>query len=233
MMRFPRIPFPVVLTGAVVGMALYACGSDGPGFGGGGNSHDETWIPGKDDTATGDTGGDDSALEDSVVVDETAVEDTYIEDTSPPYDGEGYDRGDVAYNLKALDHTGSEWSLYHHGGSPVVLVFGYAQSFTFQEICGFLPSLAEEYGSHGLTTAVLLFGDDSGSEVDQADADAWAQTYGLDTVLFDDEGEIAGTWANTTEVKTFLIDGDMVIDWTNSESTSEEQLSQKIGDLVY
>ena len=139
----------------------------------------------------------------------------------------------MAYNLVAPDQGDGTWRLYQHAGNPVVLVFGYAQSYTFQEICGFISTLQDEFGSYNLTTAVMLFSDETGSEVDRSDAGNWATVYGLDTVLYDPDLDIRGTWATATEVKTFLIDGDMVIDWTNGESTSEEQLRQQIGDLVY
>ncbi len=233
MTRIPRIPFPLILTGAVVGMVLYACGSDGPKFGGGGNSNDETWIPGSDDTAvdTGDT-AEDTGI-DTDTVDDTGIDDTAVEDTAPPYEGEGYERGDVAHNLVAPDNNGGTFRLYEHGGSPVVLVFGYAQSYTFQEICGYLPGLASDFASDGVATAVLLFSDETGSAMSEEDASNWASLYGLDNVLYDPDLDIRGTWANATEVKTYLIDQDMVIEWTNNESTSEEQLRQKIEDLVY
>lgn len=228
-MQFTRIPFPLVPAGITVAMVLYACGQGGPSFGPGGSSHDDSKVPsGSDDTAedTAEDTGTDSAADDTG---DTAP----VIDTSPPYTGEGYNRGDVAYNLVAPDHNGNTWRLYQHDGAPVVLVFGFGQSYTFQEICGWLPALEREFSSYGVEFATMLFLDPAGVDATETSAAGWADFYGLSTVLYDPDYEVRGSWASTTQVKTYLLDGDMVIQWTNVESTSQEQLRQEIGDLVY
>jgi hypothetical protein len=232
MKPLPRIPFPIALAGLTVATVLYACGQGRPGFGNGGDPLDDSKLPDPTDD-TGDTGADDTAMDDTAVED-SAVEDTAPPvDTSPPFLGEGYDRGDVAYNLVAPDQFGTDWRLYDFSGDPTVLVFGYAQGPTFQDICSWLPEIQAEYASYGLDIAVVLFLDEMGLNADQADASAWANTYDLGTVLYDPDEEIRNVWASTQQVKTYLIDGEMVIRWTNLESTSREQLRQAIGDLVY
>jgi hypothetical protein len=231
-----KIPFPVMMAGVTLGMVLYACGSDGPGFGGGGSSIDDTLhTPGgdTDETDTGDTGEADTG-DTSEPIDTSEPDDTAPPvDTSPPYTGEGYGRGDVAYNLVAPSHVGVEWNLYEHGGRPVVLVLGYGQSYTFQDICSWLPEIRSEFSSYGVETAVMLYLDEYGADADQEAAARWAAAYGLNVVLYDPDYEVRGAWSNTTQVKTYLIDEDMVITWDNLESTSREQLRQQIGDLVY
>jgi hypothetical protein len=232
MKYLPRIPFPLIPAGVTVAMVLYACGQDGPGFGPGGSSHDDSKIPDPVDTDQ-DTGSDstvDSFTDDTA--DDTG-DTTQVIDTSPPFDGEGYDRGDVAYNLVAPDHHGGEWRLYQQAGRPVVVVLGYAQSYTFQDICSWLPEIEAEFSSYHLQTAVMLYLDPTGVDADQEDAIGWAEYYGLSWVLYDPDHDVRGSWSTATQVKTFLIDGDMVIQWNNSESTSQEQLRQEIGDLVY
>ncbi len=226
-----RIPFPLLAASAAVAMVLYACGDGGPGFGNGGTSRDDSKIPSTDDTGGDDTGTPDSALDDTGLIEtgDTAP----VIDTSPPYVGEGYDRGDVAYNLVAPDNHGGTWRLYQQAGRPVVLVLGYAQSYTFQEICSWLPALEDEFSAFGLQTAVMLYLDPTGMDAEEEDAMAWANTYGLSDVLYDPDSEIRGEWSSATQVKTYLLDGDMVIQWTNMESTSQEQLRQEIGDIVY
>ncbi len=230
MKRFP-IPFPIVLAGVSVAMVLYACGQDGPGFGPGGTSSDDSLVPSGDDTGepddTGDTGADDTQ-----VVDDTGDTAPVI-DTSPPYEGEGYNRGDVAYNLVAPDQYDNTWRLYQHDGAPVVLVFGYGQSYNFQDICSWLPDIQSEFSSYGVDVAVMMFLDPAWVDTTAGTARGWAETYDLDTVLYDPDAEARYDWASPTQVRTYLIDGDMLIQWTNDEATSQEQLRQKIGDLVY
>ena len=233
MKPLPRIPFPLLPAGVVVALALYACGQDGPGFGPGGSSSDDSKITPPEETGdTGDTGAPDSQPEETGIVDDTGDTTTPI-DTSPPYDGEGYDRGDVAFNLRAPNQFGTEWSLYQQAGHPTVIVLGYAVSYNFQDICTWLPELDSEFSSYGLETAVMLFLDTTGTAADMDDASAWASTYDLSTVLYDRDSTVEGEWGSTTQVKTYLIDGDMVIQWNNTESLSQEQLRQEIGDLVY
>jgi hypothetical protein len=225
-----RSPSRPLLYGFVAVLALYACGKGNGGFGHGGTDHNDTWIPG-DDTGAPDT-GQDTAVDDTAT-DDTAADDTGGQDTAAPFTGEGYERGDVAYNLVAPDQAGAEWRLYQHAGAPVVLVFGYAEGYPFQEICGWLPQLQQEFASFGLTTAVTLFYDSLGYAAEQADAADWAALYGLDTVLYDPDRTVQGAWCGATQVKTYLLDGDMVIRWSNLESTSQVQLRDQIAALVY
>jgi hypothetical protein len=235
MKPLPRIPFPLIPAGVTVAMVLYACGQNGPGFGPGGSSHDDSKIPDPVDTNSDDTGGDtavDSFMDDTGFTDDTGDTSPPV-DTSPPFDGEGYDRGDIAYNLLAPDNLGGYWNLYHQIDRPIVIVLGYAQSYTFQDICTWLPDIESEFASYGLETAVMLYLDPAGVDADFDDATAWASYYGLSNVLFDPDHTVRGSWSTATQVKTFLIDGDMVIQWNNSEATSQEQLRQEIGDLVY
>jgi hypothetical protein len=230
-----RSPSRPLQYGLLAVLALYACGRGPSGFGHGGTDRDDTWLPG--DTGTTDTGpdtADDTATDDTAAdtADDTG-DDTGGADTAEPFTGEGYDRGDVAYNLVAPNQQGAEWRLYQHAGAPVVLVFGYAESYAFQEISGYLPELMREFATYGLTIAVTMFYDPLGYPAAQDDAAAWAAGYGLDTVLYDPESSIQGAWCGGTQVKTYLIDGDMVIRWSNLESTSQAQLRDQIADLVY
>ncbi len=227
-----RIPFPLWLAGATVAMVLYACGQDRPGFGGGGNSSDDTLIKPTDDTGTPDDTELDTGMDDTGVEIETGDTAPPI-DTSPPYTGEGYDRGDVAYNLVAPDHRGADWRLYQQGNNPVVIVLGYGQSYTFQDICTWLPEIEDEFSAYSVEVVALLFLDTLGLDATEETAAAWADHFDLSTVLYDPEHTVRGEWSNTTQVKTYLIDRDKVIQWTNMEATSQEQLRQEIGDLVY
>lgn len=230
MKPLPRIPFPLLPAGIAVALVLYACGQGGPGFGNGGTSSDDSKVP-TDDTG-GDTGTPDSTVDDTGPLDDTG-DTTPIIDTSPPYTGEGYERGDVAYNLVAPDHRGNTWRLYQHGNNPVVVVLGYAQSYNFEDICGWLPEIEAEFSSFGIETAVMLYLDTTGTDADEDDASNWASHYGLSTVLYDPDHDVRGSWSSATQVKTYLMDRDMVIQWSNMEATSQEQLRQEIGDLVY
>jgi hypothetical protein len=222
----------MLLSGLAAVLVLYACDRVQDGFGPGGNSHDDDWV--HDDTGDEvETGAPDSAADDTAdsAADDTG--DTSQGDTAPPFTGEGYDRGDVAYNPVAPDQNGQEWRLYQHSGAPVVLVFGFAQSYNFQQISAFLPSIEEDYSRYGLRAVAVMFTDALGVDADAEDAAAWAATYDLDTVLYDPDATIRGAWCGATQVETYLIDGDMVIRWTNLEATTEVQLSEQIADLVY
>jgi len=233
MKSIPRFPFPLLIAGISVAMVLYACGQDRPGFGNGGNSNDETYIPPGDDTGgADDTGTDDSTIDDTDMTDDTG-DTTPIIDTSPPYTGEGYDRGDVAYNLVAPDHRGGEWRLYQQGSNPVLIVLGYGQSYTFQDICAYLPDVESEFSSYGLEVVTLLYLDPTGIDATEGTAEAWANYYSLSTVLYDPDHTVRGEWSTATQVKTFLLDADKVIQWSNDEATNQEQLRQAIGDIVY
>lgn len=223
-----RSPARPLLYGLVAVLALYACDRTDGSFSHGGTDHDDTWLQ-NDDTGPADTAED--TAEDTAA-DDTS-EDTGAEDTAPPFTGEGYGRGDVAYNLVLPDQAGHDWRLYQHAGAPVVLVFGYAESYPLQQICGYLPDLEAEFASFGLTTAVTLFYDALGYQADQADAADWATLYGLDTVLHDPDRAAQGAWCGGMQVETYLIDGDMVIRWSNLETTDQVQLRDQIADLVY
>ncbi len=226
----PRNPLPVLVAAALLGMALYACKQSAGGFGSGGSEHeDETpeWPedsgPDSGDSTTDTGGGNDSA--------EDSASDTA--DTGPAYEGTGYSSGDVAYNLKAPDQDGDMWALYQHDDGPVVLAFGYGQSYNFQQISSFLGTLESDFSSYGLSVAAMLFNNEQGAQAGQKDAAAWAEDYDVGTVLYDPKNEVSGVWASSTQVKTYLIGSDMEIAWTNLEATTEEQLRDQIEDLVY
>ena len=52
-------------------------------------------------------------------------------------------------------------------------------------------------------------------------------------MLYDGEGTLDGVWASYSLTRTYLIDGDMVIDWVMEGAISETQLDDKIHDLIY
>ncbi len=228
----PKIPMPLLLVGASAVLLLYACTRDGNGFRTGGSEHEDEIVPVPEDTGPEDTEAPDTGPEDTAVVEDTGPEDSEA-DTAPPFTGSGYNVGDVAHNLVAPNQNDDTWRLYQHAGGPVVVGLGYAQSYTFQEISGFLSDLEGEFSSHGLETVAVLFLNELGNDASREDADSWADQYDLSTVLYDEDHDVRGDWSSATQVKTYLIDEDMVIQWVNTESTSYEQIKNEIEDLVY
>ena len=117
-----------------------SCGSgENDGFGsGGGNRPDPPQNPKPVDDTGEDTGLD--------TAEDTSPEDTAdtggdTVDTSLGLEGEGYDRGDVAYNLIAPDQDNQTWKLYQQLGEVVVLAIGAAYDPQMTEISGFLDDL--------------------------------------------------------------------------------------------
>jgi hypothetical protein len=186
---------------------------------------------------TDDTGEDSADSEESGETSESGdtgdTNDTADTGEIPEYVGTGYTEGDIAFDLRGATQTGADWTLYAHDGGPVVLVFGYAQGYNFQAICGYLPDLELDFASRGVSFATVLLLDEVGTVADQADASSWARTWGLSTVLWDKHEEIAYVWASPTQVKVMVIDANMEITWVHLEATPEAQLEDKIRDLLY
>lgn len=221
-----------VVAGFSLVLGLQACVRDDkwPGFHGDDDTgsppdYPEDTDPG--DTDTGAGGPDDSSDTDP---DDTDTDDTGNPDPDPV--GTGWDVGDVAYDLLATDDSGTPWSLYDHDRGPVLLVFGYAQSYNFQALCGYLPGLDDDYGDRGLTIAAALVQDDAFVTADQDDAADWATEYDLGTVLWDSEGEFVPDWVAMSQVKTWLLSRDMVIEWVGVEAVTESVLQMEVGDLL-
>jgi hypothetical protein len=225
-MNVRRIFVPITAT-YVVAMAFMGCRSDGGTFGTGGQPFLDTGYPhGNGDSDTG------AAVDTSDSSVDSSDSDTFS-DTGATYTGTGFEVGDVAYDLLASDQNGDSWSLYAHSAEPVVIVFGYAQDYNFQAICGFLPAVEAKYAAEAVSVVVFLSLDPLGVRSNASDAASWSSTYGLSTVLWDSEGTVTGIWAAATQVKTYLIAGNMQINWVHTDYTGQEQLSDKIHDLLF
>ena len=219
--------YPMLLAVPLIGILLYACKDDSGGFLPNGDTDNGDPIHGTDDS--GDT-GDTSDTETQDTTDTS--EDTAV-DTAPPFTGDGYSRGDTAYNIVVPDQDGDLWRLYQQTDGPLVISFGYAQSYNFQVVCQALAKVQSAYSSHDVQTVAVIFLDASGTQADVDDAKAWANEYGLKTVLYDPDYDLQGSWANTSQVKTYIIDEDMEIRWDNLEATTQQQLEDQLHSIVY
>jgi hypothetical protein len=213
----------------ILGMS---CGSGGDdGFGSGGGKADPPQNPKPVDDTGEDTGLD--SAEDTGS-DDTADTGADTVDTSLGLEGEGYDRGDVAFNLVAPNQDDQTWKLYQQLGEVVVLVFGAAYDPQMTEISGFLNGFVENYD---IVVVAMLVQDSGGTQADDDDATAWAEAFDLETVIYDPVPTypIMGDWAPQaqSEPRVYLIDESMTIDWTNDGATDEVQLENKIKDLVF
>jgi len=215
---------------------IWACArNDDDGFGGGGAPIDPVtdtgpWYGTDDtgsDTASPDTSGPDTADTDTA---DTDTGDTG--DTAPVIIGTGYSKGDTAFNLEAKDQDEDDWSLHAQYGNIVVLVLGEAWDSRFVSISAYLKSLEKKYG---IVAAPVLLTDSTETPADEEDAEAWADLYDLDPVLWDPSVEraIQLEWAPLVRPRLFLIDEEMKIQWVNEGATNEVQLKEKIEDLVF
>ena len=213
-------------------------GANTGGFGGGGEHVDIVEDTGKhtgsNDTDTATTTETDTSTQ---TID-TSVDTGVSEDTGdtgvtePAIEGTGYGRGDTAYNLIAPDQNDMEWQLHSQIGEVIVLLIGDGYETNFTTISGYLGGLESKYG---IETAALLLSDLYESPADLYDADLWATSHAVPTVLYDPSPERALQleWAPIVRPQLFIIDSEMTIFWTNSGYTALTQLEEKVEDLVY
>ncbi len=222
---------PAMTTFALLALGL-GCSGDDDGFGGAGNS-----VPPPNDTGpfffpddTGDTPTDTQDTQDTDTGDDSGVDSGETGDTGLDIEGTGYGSGDVAYNLKAPNQSDAIWALYRQYGSVILLTFGDGADPQFQEISGWSQALADKYG---LAHAAFLLTDASSTQADVDDAATWASTYGIGNVLYKPlDGSVStASWASLPPM-VYLIDQEMVIDWTNQGNAEEGQVEDKIKDLA-
>ena len=186
---------------------------EGDDTGGGG---DDTAVTTTDDTGGDDTGGDEGGGDEGG--DDTG--------TTAVIEGTGYDRGDVAYDLSGTSHTGAAWSLHDHAGSIIVLVVGHLDYATMTATLGGLDEVDES-----VLKVALIGRDIYGSEADATDAADAAIGYGIDAVLTDPTGTLVNLWSEYNPPKTYVIDQEMTIYWTNFGSTDGGQIQGKVDEL--
>lgn len=179
--------------------------------------YDHGWTPQDTGEETSDTGSG-----------STDTGDTADSPGGDPV-GTGYLQGDVAYDLQAADQEGVNWALYDQVGAPVVLVFGYGQSWVFQSICDELPELASQYP--GVVFSVMLMLDSLGAGAIQEDAALWAEAWDLPVVLWDRYDQVNSQWAFSTQVRTYVLDQDMVIVRVLEEAFDPAQLETLLDSL--
>ena len=221
-----------------------------------GNSGDQREGPAQDtgpwnvDTGPEDTASD--ATDDWV--DDTSMMDTgeMVEDTGFDIEGEGYQAGDIAFNLVANNQNDDPWKLYQQfqgldapPWNVTVLVFGASYQSHFMTISGWLQdvldqanSLAASVGSDSsVGGGVFLIDDATGSQASKETAAAWASANGLDTVLYESSPArpIAMSWNlyYQSKAKLYLIGPDMTIEWVaDTGHTDSDRLYEKIEDLI-
>ena len=214
----------------VLTLLFLGCDKD-DGFGADGNRVEPPNDTGPFNTNTGDDTGSDTTDTDPGTVDTADSADTADSgDTGLGIEGTGYKRGDVAYNLIAPDQDDDDWALYGQYGRVIILTFGDATDPNFQEISGWLGSLGSQYG---IATAAFLLTDSNMTQADVDAAESWSDTHSLPTVLYrPTDGSVStASWASTPPM-TYVIDQEMVIDWTNQGNTEQGQIEDKVKDLV-
>lgn len=205
-------------------LSLTACASRGSSTFGGGATGGLSMPNGTDGggTTTGGTtagtdGGTDSGVDSGT--------DGGGTDTGTTFTGTGYDITDVAYDLTGTAQDGSDWSLYAHAGTPVVLIVGHMDDPGFVSMMGWLGSTA------GATVAAVVGRDENSIQSTVTEAVDWAGTYGIPTVIADTTGELINTWAERNPPKTYVIDANMTIVWTQFGTVSQIQVNDQISAL--
>jgi hypothetical protein len=225
---------------------LSGCGKSGGGvpMGGGGTGFepnlDEPPDPPPDpDTADPGTGSDTGSSSSS---DDTASSGTDADggppddggdgdDTAAVIEGTGYSRGDVAYNLSANDQNGLPFALHDRYGSKVALVVGNLDVGTTRDT---LNNLADIASDHSDVSFVALIGrDELGIQCNQACAATVQSTYGFSPVLWEASAAMPqfNNWAQAQNTRTYLINTEMVIDWTKDGTANGSQVDGKLDDL--
>jgi hypothetical protein len=218
------------VTITALGALVWACSGDGSRFRGGGDNLNPDYTPPPEDTGSADTDVADTG--DSASSLDTADSDTAVIDTAADFEGEGYDDDDIAYNLVAPDQEDDEWRLYQQTSGPVLLVFGHAWDSNLTAIAEFLPGLASDYETYGLTVALMLFEDLNTKAADVDDAAAFAASTGLEVVLYDDDASRESLWS-PVQPTTYVISSDMEIQWKNTGISAATQVEDQIRDLVF
>ena len=214
-------------------LILTGCKNGDDGFGGTGDRVDPPA-----DTGPLETGGDTDTGDTSTPNDTADTGGTGLDtgdsadsaDTGLDITGTGYGNGNVAYNLRAPDQSDDIWALYQQFGSVVLLTFGDATDPHFQEISSWQQALADEWG---IVTAAMLMTNEVQTQASVQDAAEWASANGLDTVLYRPlDGSVStASWSPYPPV-TYVIDQEMVIEWTNQGNSEEGQVEDQIKDLV-
>lgn len=174
-----------------------------------------------DDTANPGGSGDGDAPDDGGSGDDTGL----------VIEGTGYGRGDVAYNLTAIDQAGLPFALHSRYGGKVALVVGNLDVSTTTDTLANIASIA---GEHSDVNFVALIGRNAlGVRCDQACAASVQSTYGFSPVLWEAAASMAefNAWAQAQNTMTYLIDTTMVIDWTKSGTANGSQVDDKLDDL--
>ncbi len=208
-------------------LLLLACTDPGSTFGVGGS-----WSPHPADTSP-------PKIEDTGDTSETGDTDTDTSETADTSDsGEnsgipgsedcGTGLNKVACNLTGQAQSGQDWELWNHYPATFAVVIGHAYDQQFITISAYLQGAADARGA--IPVAVVL---DNLNQVpaEQQDAGEWAAAHGLDTVLWDNSGDIRSTWAFTSNTVTYVIDEEMTIRWIGYGYVDEDQLDNKLKNL--
>ena len=207
-------------------LLLFACRDPGTSFPGGG-----TWAPLPQDTArsteeTADTSDSDSDSDSAEDSGETGETDT--EPTIPGADNCGTGMNKVACNLVGMTQKGQEWALWDQYEDEVVVVIGHEYDQQLGTISDYLQGAAQ---GRGATAAVVLLDSINQVPAEEADAARWAEKHGLDTVVWDESGDIRKTWAFSSSTTTYVIDATMTIRWVGYGYVDEDQLDAKLKSL--
>lgn len=204
-------------------LLLIGCGGgfETPKVGG-----DDNPLPTGSDGDSGSLGGDDSGRAGS---DDSAQETGSPGDTGVPGGADcAVTQGAVACDLSGVDEAGRAFHLWDLLGDPVVIVVGNAWDNNLALASGFVEASAAQAG--GAAVVVLLDGADQ-IAADTSDAAAWAAQYGLDTVLSDPDQRIRVDWAGNAGIRTWVIDADMVIRWSQFGYLDADTLDAQLSNL--
>ncbi|MCB9764185.1 MAG: hypothetical protein H6739_30720 [Alphaproteobacteria bacterium] len=189
-----------------MGLVLLVAGCTEPldGFPGGGHSNQ---LPSGGGGTSDDTGSTVDTADTSDTSDTSETGDT--SDTGiPGGDRCGRTLGSVGCDLVGYDTRGERWSLWAAYGDPVVVVIGSAWDQSFQQISATLQATSD---ANQVVAAVVLLDALDQLPAETSDADHWAASYGLRTVLTDDDGTIRQDWTDTTSTRVWVFDDELVI----------------------
>jgi len=203
-------------------LSLTACATRGSSTFGGGGTAGLGMPNGTDQGDAGTTGGTTTGGTDSGT--DSGGTDTGT-GTGTTFTGTGYDVTDVAYDLTGVAQDGSDWSLYAHAGTPVVVIVGHMDDPGFVSMMGWLGSTT------GATVAAVVGRDENSAQSTVTQAAGWASTYGVPTVIADTTGDLINTWAQRNPPKTYVIDTTMTIVWTQFGTVAQIQVNDQLAAL--
>lgn len=191
-------------------LLLAACVPNSPTFGGGGQP----------DSGDGGGGGDGSGT--------TSTTDTGPKDTGqttlPPLEGTGYEVGDTAYELTGTDQSDVAFSLWDLRGQVIVLMAG---AMDVPTAVSTMEAMAQ---TSGAARVAYLVRDEYSTTPDSTDLMRWASEYGLYAALADTVGTGVSVWSDSNPPKTYVIDGEMVIQWVAFGAVDAGDLAAAVGE---